>query len=57
MIPYWQELGINAIEMMPVYEFMETVPEKYSAGSMVSEKKADKKVNYWGYTAEYYKIK
>ena len=54
MIPYWQELGINAIEMMPVYEFMETVPEKYSAGSMVSEKKVDKKVNYWGYTAGYY---
>ena len=54
MIPYWQELGINAIEMMPVYEFMETVPEKYYAGSMVSEKKVNKKVNYWGYTAGYY---
>ena len=54
MIPYWQDLGINAIEMMPVYEFMETVPEKYSVGSMVSEKKVDKKVNYWGYTAGSY---
>ena len=54
MIPYWQELGINAIELMPVYEFMETVPEKYYAGSMVSEKKVNKKVNYWGYTAGYY---
>ena len=23
MIPYWKELGINAIELMPCYEFME----------------------------------
>ena len=50
----FQALGINAIELMPVYEFMETVPEKYYAGSMVSEKKVNKKVNYWGYTAGYY---
>ena len=23
MIPYWKELGINAVELMPAYEFME----------------------------------
>lgn len=24
MIPYWKELGINTIELMPAYEFMES---------------------------------
>lgn len=23
MIPYWKEMGINAIELMPAYEFQE----------------------------------
>ena len=32
MIPYWQELGINTVELMPAYEFMEVVPPKEPDG-------------------------
>ena len=38
-IPYLQELGINQIQCMPVYEF---------------EEKIGAKVNYWGYGKGYY---
>lgn len=37
MIPYWQELGINTVELMPAYEFMEVVPPKEPDG-LVSQK-------------------
>ena len=39
MIPYWKELGINTIELMPAYEFMESGTCKNSESEkMVSEK-------------------
>lgn len=49
-IPYLKELGITAVELMPVYEFdeMEKVPEVYQ--NPVSETK----INYWGFKAGYY---
>ena len=48
MIPYWQELGINTVELMPAYEFMEVVPPKEPDG-LVSQKGKKDEVNYWGY--------
>lgn len=53
MIPYWQELGINAIELMPSYEFME-VEEPTAVSGMVSEKRKEGKINYWGYGKGFY---
>ena len=49
MIPYWQELGINTVELMPAYEFMEVVPPKEPDGLLVSQKGKKDEVNYWGY--------
>lgn len=53
-IPYFQELGITALELMPAYEFQEVMlpenmPLEYAC-------KLDKRfpVNYWGYTNGYY---
>jgi len=40
-IPYLKELGINAVELMPVFEFDETVHERVVNGK--------KLVEYWGY--------
>ena len=48
MIPYWQELGINTVELMPAYEFMAVVPPKEPDG-LVSQKGKKDEVNYWGY--------
>ena len=43
-IPYFKELGITALELMPCYEFDEVIKEGFGAG----------KVNYWGYGSAYY---
>ena len=51
MIPYWQELGINTVELMPAYEFMEVVPPKEPDGLFPEREKA---VNYWGYGSGLY---
>lgn len=53
MIPYWKELGINAIELMPAYDFYEKVPEEENTG-MVKEKRNEDKVNFWGYVPGFY---
>lgn len=52
MIPYLKELGINAIELMPSYEFMEVpVPTEYSG--LVSARQ-EEKINFWGYVPGFY---
>lgn len=43
-IPYLQELGVNAIELMPVYEFDERSYEN------IDPIKNKKLCNYWGYS-------
>ena len=55
MIPYWKELGVNAIELMPCYEFTEVEPPapKGLLG-MISDKRKEGRVNYWGYLPGYY---
>lgn len=53
MIPYWKELGITAVELMPAYDFAEVIaPEKLT--DLVQEKKENKNVNYWGYLPGFY---
>lgn len=53
MIPYWKKLGINAVELMPAYEFMEVSPVEKNSG-MVSVKGKEGLVNYWGYGDGFY---
>lgn len=53
MIPYWKELGINALELMPAYEFLEVPLEEDNRG-MVTSRKAEGIVNYWGYLPGFY---
>lgn len=56
-IPYLLELGINAVELMPVYEFDEVFDDNEMAYRMTNESsvfmgtqlKGEKKINYWGY--------
>ena len=40
-IPYLKELGINAVELMPIFEFDELEAERFVEGEQV--------LNYWGY--------
>lgn len=53
MIPYWKELGVNIIELMPAYEFPE-VPFSRSQKGMIMEKRKENLVNYWGYISGFY---
>lgn len=57
MIPYWKELGINTVELMPSYEFWEVLPFKRrerKENEMVVERTQSCRVNYWGYTEGFY---
>lgn len=42
-IPYLKELGINAVELMPIFEFDETRDERTVNGKRL--------LNYWGYNS------
>ncbi|MCS5421213.1 MULTISPECIES: glycogen debranching protein GlgX [Psychrilyobacter] len=43
-IPYLKELGINCIELLPIYEFDEF------ENSKISKENGEKLMNYWGYS-------
>ncbi len=48
-IPYFQELGITGIELMPIYDFKELIlPEEMTSHPLAQEEKTAK-VNFWGY--------
>ena len=53
-IPYFRELGVNALLLMPVYEFFET--QKRPAYASVREDHPDRqeRKNYWGYAKGWY---
>lgn len=56
-IPYLKELGINAVELLPSYEFNEILPDKTLQDRMNSKfVKPDEievtKINYWGFSRE-----
>lgn len=53
MIPYWKELGINAIELMPAYEFLEVALPQEKEG-FITERREKERLNYWGYGPGYY---
>ncbi|TDX58996.1 glycogen debranching protein GlgX [Orenia marismortui] len=44
-IPYLKELGVNCIELLPVFEFDEFEHSK------ISEETGERLMNYWGYSA------
>ncbi|MFV0464703.1 MAG: hypothetical protein ACK5ML_01410 [Lachnospiraceae bacterium] len=48
-IPYLNGLGINAILLMPVYEFNEIIPNK-----VLEQREGVPKINLWGYGEGYY---
>lgn len=54
MIPYFKDLGINAIELMPAYEFAEISDDKTEDSVMIQARKESERVNYWGYGVGYY---
>ncbi len=54
-IPYLKELGINQLELMPVYEFSEA--ESWDEKRPLLRRPGNEKgefLNYWGYTDAYY---
>lgn len=48
-IPYWKELGITSLELMPAYEFQEYPPKNEKRSKYDGPEAAVKRVNYWGY--------
>lgn len=54
-IPYLQELGITAVELMPAYEFLE-LEEKVALDERIPMAYQDTEpvLNYWGYKEGYY---
>lgn len=53
MIPYFKELGINALELMPAYEFLE-LPGKKEPQGLVTTRQEKDRVNFWGYKEGFY---
>ncbi len=54
-IPYLKELGINQLELMPVYEFAETESWDEKRPPLRRPCSGEEKlINYWGYTEAYY---
>lgn len=51
-IPYLKELGVNQIEVMPIYEFNECFPEKIL--QQTGQYQEESRFNYWGYAQENY---
>ncbi len=53
---YLKKLGINAVELMPVYDFNEIMEEKIPKSQEEAKREAhiqpgrQKRLNYWGYT-------
>ena len=53
-IPYLKSMGINQLELMPVYEFAEYEQKRPSKKHMPVSRSAVEQINYWGYADAYY---
>lgn len=53
-IPYFKELGITMVELMPIHEFDEILIPNYPMYSQENDKQKKTLVNYWGYTRGFY---
>lgn len=53
-IPYLKELGVNSIELMPAYEFVELEAIDRPASDLEPYENVAPKLNYWGYKEGYY---
>ncbi len=54
-IPYIKELGVTAVELMPVNEFQEIITQESEWNpKAVRKPQATGRLNYWGYTRGYY---
>lgn len=55
-IPYLKELGINSVELMPVYNFVEIEEQKKVNDdfSIKPYENNEPKLNYWGYKNSFY---
>lgn len=48
-IPYFKELGITTVELMPVNEFFEVIIQEKGPENAFAVDKPTGKINYWGY--------
>ncbi len=53
-IPYFRELGVTALEVMPAYEFQELIAPEEMPPEYVFKIKNRLPLNFWGYTKGYY---
>ena len=45
-----KELGVTAVELMPMTEFQEVMVRECADGNPYRERELTGKLNYWGYT-------
>lgn len=53
-IPYLKKLGINQLELLPVYEFAELEKKAPRKKHMPVRRDDGERLNYWGYGSAYY---
>ena len=53
-IPYFKELGITTVELMPVNEFSEVIMQEMGPENPFAVDKPTGKINYWGYAPGYF---
>lgn len=53
-IPYFQDLGVTALELMPAYEFSEAAVPEDMPPEYVYKMRERMPLNFWGYTRGYY---
>lgn len=58
-IPYFKNLGINQLELMPVYEFADAIEVKQKFDEISDVNEIRYKCNYWGYSVKnrYFSVK
>ena len=52
-IPYLKDLGVTALEFLPVYEFPEVMMPERAEGDPFLDDKPTGRLNYWGYVPGY----